>query len=283
MIKIKQVVVSIFLGIFCCINYSSAVMLDVPPRPKNAMSGIEFRDYIMNMSTPDREDAILSAVTSGNIPNFMRTMVPITVTTTLNGKSHTAVYYVIPDYLAIGSDKDYFLMPLTPLMAQRVADLLKCNLPTRKMMLEIARTATVRLIPYPIPPGPQMTTIPVFWDENTAIRAERAVYLSKYPLGNLVSGDKKDVAVTSRLAIESTKVAIVGWTFPNTAYIQFLYLGHGDHYVDYSHGIRLVNLEMTLDGVSTTVPKVLQDPIYNVLLSDEGVVSTYRYNVPLPK
>lgn len=264
------------------VNVSSAVTLNVPPRPADALSGSEFKNSIENLPTPDRENAILSAVTSGNIPDFLRNLVVVTVTTTINGKNHTATYYVIPDYLAIGSDSDYFLIPLTPLAAQRVADLLKCNLPTRKMVDEIANAAVVKLPPSPIPPSPKMVTVPVFWDENTIVRQERADFLKSNPLGSLVVGDKKDVVVTARLSTSTTSVAIYGWHYPNGRHIQPLYLGHGDHYADYSHGIRLVNLMMTVDDIPTTVPMILQDPILNVLLSDEGVVSTYRYNVPLP-
>ena len=57
----------------------------------------------------------------GNVPPFLRTFVP--------GRGRPlgavkATYFVAPDYLAVGSDDDYFLTPLTPETAQKVADLL---------------------------------------------------------------------------------------------------------------------------------------------------------------
>ena len=112
------------------------------------------------------------------------------------------------------------------------------------------------------------------------VRAERAAYLGTNPLGALVDGDKKDVVVTTALATHTTSVAIYGWYYPDGSYIQPLYTGHGNYYADYSHGIRLISWMMTLDGITTTVPNVLQDPVNNVILSREGVVSTYRYSQP---
>ena len=254
-----------------------AETLNLPARPLNAMEGSVFKTYIENMSLTDRENAILQEVTTGNIPNFMRNLVPVTVSTTINSQSHTAIYHVIPDYLAVGSDTDYFLMPMTPLTAQKIADALGCNLPTRKMVNDIWSKASVKLSPAPIPPSPEMTTVPVFWEHNTIVRAQRAAYLGSNPLGHLVGGDKKDVVVTKLLATTTRKVAIYGWHYTSGTPIQNLYLGHDEYYADYSHGIRLVKLIMTLDGNTTTIPNILQDTTYNVLLSDEGVVTTYRY------
>jgi len=114
-----------------------AETLNLPTRPLNAMEGSVFKTYIENMSLTARENAIIQEVTTGNIPNFMRNLVPVTVSTTINSQSHTAIYHVIPDYLAVGSDTDYFLMPMTPLTAQEIADALGCNLPTRKMVNDI--------------------------------------------------------------------------------------------------------------------------------------------------
>jgi hypothetical protein len=256
-----------------------AETLDLPTRPPGAMEGSAFKTYIENMSLTNRENAIIQEVTTGNIPDFMRNLVPVTVSTTIGSQSHTAIYHVIPDYLAVGSDTDYFLMPMTPLTAQKIADALGCNLPTRKMVNDIWSQATVKLSPAPIPPSPEMTTVPVFWDHNIMVRAQRAAYLASNPLGHLVGGDKKDVVVTKLLATNPGRVAIYGWHYTSGTPIQNLYLGHVDYYADYSHGIRLVKLTMTLDGNTTTVPGILQDATYNVLLSDEGVVATYRYPV----
>ena len=94
----------------------------------------------------------------------------------------------------------------------------------------------------------------------------------KFPLGALTAGDKKDLVITSRLANSPNKVAIYGWHQTNGVAIQPLYLGHGASWADYSHGIRLVQKKMMVNGVSKTVAEVLADPELAGLLSDEGIV-----------
>jgi hypothetical protein len=96
-------------------------------------------------------------------------------------------------------------------------------------------------------------------------------------LGALVGGIKKDVVITPLLASNPGKVAIYGWHQLNGVPIQPLYLGHGDFYVDYSHGIRLVRQDMLVDGAATTVADVLAHAQWHVLLSDEGVVPNPSY------
>lgn len=276
-------IIGLFLLILNFLFFMSmAETLNIPARSADALEGAAFKSYIENMSLGNRENAILTAVTSGNIPDFMRNLVPITISTTINSQSYVAVYYVTPDYLAIGSDADYFLIPLTALTAQKIADLLGCILPTRKMVNDIHSQASVELSPSPIKWGPENITVPIFWKHNTIVRQQRADYLNSYPLGHLVSGTKKDVVVTKLLATNTAKMAIYGWHYTNGLNIQNLYLGHGDFYVDYSHGIRLVSLNMTVNNQPKIIPQILIDKTLNVLLSDEGLVATYRYPVRLP-
>jgi len=56
-----------------------------------------------------------------------------------------------------------------------------------------------------------MTSVPVFYDHNLTIHAQRAAYLPSHPLRALVGGHKKDVVVTPRLAANPGHVAIYGW------------------------------------------------------------------------
>ena len=125
--------------------------LDLPPRPPAAPQGMEFARSIAALPLQQREEKILAEVMAGNVPPFLRTFVPVTVTT----GTLTATYDVAPDYLAIGSDDDYFLTPLTPYTAQIIADRLGCSLPTRKMVDDIYASATVKLAPCPSPRRPR--------------------------------------------------------------------------------------------------------------------------------
>jgi len=229
-----------------------------------------------------REQAVVEAVFAGDLPAFQSRLCPVTVTNVADGITNIAVFFVTPDYLTIGSDKDYLLMPVSPNTAQRIADRLGCILPTRKMVDEIYAAAGVKLAPSPIPPGPAMTTVPVFEQINEIIRTERLENLSLHPLGALVAGHKKDVVISARLAGVTNKVAIYGWHQTNGAAIQPLYLGHTAAWVDYSHGIRLVSQNMLVNGETKTVAEVLADPKLCGLISDEGVITNVRYSTNQP-
>ncbi len=251
--------------------------LELPPRPAIAMTGSKFVETIKLLDLQPREEKVFSEITLGNVPEFLRKLCSVQVTNIANGKTNTATYFVATDYLAIGSDEDYFVTPLTPFTAQRIADALDCTLPTRKMVNQIHSKAIVKLPPSPIPPTPAMITVPIFKEHNDILREQRLAFTKQFPLGALTAGDKKDLVITSRLATSPNKVAIYGWHQTNGVPIQPLYLGHAASWADYSHGIRLIQKKMTVNGVSKTVAEVLADPELAGLLSDEGIVSQSRY------
>ncbi len=256
---------------------STAQTLNLPPRPANAPTGSQFSNIILLMSQTDRENWVLNQVAIGNIPNWMRTLVPVTVNQTINGIPHSLTYYVAPDYLAIGSDQDYFLEPTTPILAQRIANLLNCTLPTRLMVNQIWTNAAVKLSPYPInPTNNNNSTVPVFILQDNAVMAQRNAVTNAYPLGALVSGDKKDEIISTYIygnfynPSVTNPVVIYGWMYTSGTPIQPLFNGHAESYMDYSHGIRMVQMAVTLDGVANTVTNILTDPTLWPLLSDEG-------------
>ncbi|MDB6124777.1 MAG: hypothetical protein JWQ71_3770 [Pedosphaera sp.] len=256
---------------------SEAQALNLPTRATNAPTGSEFAKSIAALERGEREEKIYEQVAQGNVPPFLRKLVSVQVQSVQEGKTNRATYYVIPDYLAIGSDEDYFLAPLSPIMAQRVADLVHYNLPTRKMVDDIYAAAQLKLVPSPIPPSPAMATVPIFIQHNQTVWGQRKEQLAKYHLGTLVGGDKKDVVIANKLNANPGKVAIYGWHKLDGKAIQPVYTGHADTYADYSHGIRLVQMAMEVNGASKTVAEVLADANLAGLLSDEGVVSKTRY------
>ena len=95
-----------------------AQTLSLPPRPTNAPTASQWTNIVWQLSRDEREQWIYAQVISGNVPSWQRTLKPISV----SASGHTATYYVTPDYLAIGSDTDFFRQPMTPLLAQRLAD-----------------------------------------------------------------------------------------------------------------------------------------------------------------
>lgn len=265
-----------------CLNLAEAQTLDLPPRPVDALS----RDEIIALITPlpreAREDSLFRLVTSGNVPSFLRTLVAVTARATIKGAERTLTYYVTPDYLAVGPDDRSFLIPMTPLLAQRIADALQCTLPTRKMVNDIYQAAPLKLAPSPIPPSAAMITVPVFAQHDSIVWSQRQPVLGGFPQGTLVGGTKKDVVISNRIRTDlkagvPKPVVIYGWHQLNGSPIQPLYNGHGETYADYSHGIRLIQNAVLLDGSSTTVTAILQDNTLCTLLSDEGAIARPRY------
>jgi hypothetical protein len=276
--KIRLLIFFVFLQFF-----ANSQVLNLPPRPVGALTGSQFVALVTNYSLTDRENEIYSQVLSGNVPDFQRNLIPVTNSQTISSTLYTYTYYVLPDYLAIGCDTNYFLCPMTPLLAQRIADAFNCTMPTRKMVNQIWTAATVHLAPSTIPPSPQMITIPVMSQHNDTVWEQRSAVLAAHPLGELVGGDKKDVVISNLIyGYTPGRVVIYGWHYLNGTPIQPLYNGHEETYADYSHGIRLVQMNMILNGSTTTVSSVLQSSTLNPLLSDEGSIAIPRYPVNLP-
>jgi hypothetical protein len=105
------------------------------------------------------------------------------------------------------------------------------------------------------------------------IEAQRAGEL----LGKLVSGDKKDVVVSNRLAERPNRVAIFGWHYPNGSPIQPLTIVHVDWYVDYCHGVRMVKRSVLVDSKPRDSRSVLHAADTAGLLSDEGPLTRPSY------
>src|ERR1700729_615378 len=117
----------LFLLLLLLAGSVGAQTLNLPPRPAGAMSGSEFAKSIAPSELREREERIYEQVALGNVPDFLRKLCPVRVQEITDEKTNAATYYVTSDYLAVGSDEDYFLTPLSPIMAQKVADLAHCN------------------------------------------------------------------------------------------------------------------------------------------------------------
>lgn len=256
-----------------------AQVLPLPARPVGALHGSQLPALLAGLSVADREEVIWNEVSSGNVPSFMRQLVPVTVSASVGGVLRQAQLWVTPDYVAVGSDTDFFRMPMTPLLAQRIADLTGCSLPTRKLVDAIWAQASVQLAPTFFDPALYPITSPsIFWQHHLNIEGQRA----GQPLGTLLAGVKKDVVVSPLVGAWPGRFVIYGWHRLSGVPIQPLSKVHSDSYVDYSHGVRLVQRAMTIDGQPADVATVLADPALSVLLSDEGAFTSSRYPVPLP-
>jgi len=257
--------------------------LKLKKRAAGALSGSDFSKSISDssISLEERENILFNEIQSGNIPRFYRKLSVIRDTAMIMGQVQSIRYYVLPDFLAIGSDSDYFYCPMRPQLAQKVADLLDCSLPTRKISDRIYHTAKVKMMPQPIPPSTAMITVPVFERHTRMVQQQRAQSITRYPLGSLVAGNKKDVVISNMMfnSKNQLRVVIYGWHKPDEKPIQPLYNGHTTDHVDYSHGIRLIQNKLWVNGKKSTLRAVLESEILHPLLSDEGVIGKAYYPV----
>ena len=268
----KSTVVLLFLAMTAS-GILKAQKLPLPPRANDAISGSTFINQIDTLSVEDRENQIYQEILNGNIPTYLRDLVPISFSKTIKDSTYVVTYFVLPDYLAVGSDTDYFLMPMTPILAQKIAKAIGFTLPTKKMVDQIWSNASVKLPPSPIPPSPKMTTVPVMWEHNNRLKEQRKQALKQAPLGALVAGHKKDVIISNKIYEKSSKpVVIYGWHYQNGTPIQPVYAGHSETYADYSHGIRLVQDSALINHKVQLITSVLQDAEKSALFSDEGVI-----------
>jgi len=243
----------------------------ISPRSPLAMTGSEFAKSLSATDRSGREQAIVSQITQGNFPDFLRRLKPVQLIQKVGeGKTVTATIFVMPDYLAIGSDRDFLLMPMSWYAATAIAVRLGFILPTRKMVDAIFEQSDIHLSPDPMPPGPQMRSLAYFSEHNRRVKEQRLS--SRCPLDALISGHKKDVVLTNRLGETLGRVAIYGWHRLSGVPIQPLTIVHGANYADYSHGIRLISNVVLIDGEPRSIYEVLEDPTLAATVSDEGPI-----------
>jgi hypothetical protein len=278
--KISKIFFSVI--IFLNLQFAFSQTLTLPPRQSTMLTGSQFTAVIAPLSLTARENSIYNEVISGNVPDFYRILVPVTSTAIIAAQTKSVTYYVIPDYLAVGSDADYFLCPMSPMLATKIADSIGCTLPTRKMVNDIYAQATLTMSPLTIPASATMTTVQAFAQHNNLVKNQRATFIPTYSLGTLVGGDKKDVVISNLIYSAANRVIIYGWHTSVGNPIQPMSNIHGDTYMDYSHGIRLVQNDVMYNNTPNTVKAILQSTL-SALLSDEGVINPpeYPYGNPI--
>jgi hypothetical protein len=252
---------------------------EIPARAQQALSGSEFARFVSGMDAHQREQAILNQIVEGNVPAFLRNLVPVELKFEgPNSKPVRATIFVLPDYLAIGSNRDFLRIPMNLETATAVVDKLGFVLPTKKMVDAIYYQSAFHFIPEPLPAGPEMRSTAYYQTHNQMI--EKQARNRGIPAGPLVSGDKKDVVLTNLLARKPGRIAIYGWHLLTGQPIQPLSTVHGACYADYSHGIRLVSSTALVDGRPRQISELLQDPSLAGVLSDEGPIRNISASGP---
>lgn len=246
---------------------SSSLARAMPRRPSGAPGGTDFFAALGNASGSTRDNAVINELARGNMPDFMHQLQPVTFRgKDSRGADTEIVICVTPDYLALGSDRDYVRVPLGLPAAASIAKRFDMTLPTPQMVDAIYAQADVRLSPSPMTPGPQMSSTAYLLQHNATIERQLG------GRGGLIAGQKKDVVMANRMASAPGRVAIYGWHRSSGSPIQPVSTVHGANYADYSHGIRLVSKTAYLNGRAVDLDDLLASRQYASLLNKDGPV-----------
>lgn len=247
---------------------------EIPRRSAKAPSGTALMKQLMNASGSERDRVIANQVLSGNVPKFMRDLMPVTTWGSWGGQPVAVTICVTPGYLSVGHDRDYVQVPLGLAAAARIASELGFYLPTATMVDAIYEEADIQVAPRPMAPTPQMESTDYLLRHNQTVRDQmvRVGGKPKY----LIAGQKKDLVLTKRLTAKPGRVAIYGWHRTNGRPIQPLSTVHGSEYADYSHGVRLVSGTAYVDGKPVPLPKVMGNAELSRLVTNEGPMDPRR-------
>lgn len=241
-------------------------LFQAPERVAGSMSGTQFGSSVLNMPNGRaRELAIFQQLSLGNIPTFLRRGLPISV----DAGGHHAVFWTMPDYLAIGEDDDFLRMPMRPTTATKAAQLYGACLPTRKMCNDIRRAMPIHLGFHGMSDHP-MAAVATFGAHNAII--QKALAGRQPELG--IDGPKKVVLIAR--GRPKPNVAIYGGYWPTGKIVQGPQIQMSAHtidYLDYSHGIRWVWEQVYVDGEMMYLEDALCHDELHALFSDEGKYS----------
>jgi hypothetical protein len=266
---------AVILFMVSCQSVRKMLPIDIGRLDRRSfITGNEFYQQAFAMKWAARDSFAVKEILAGNVPDFLRkfSAINVSLTDSSTGKIIKATYYVSPDYLNIGNDKDWARINITPYAGQKIADSFQCFLPTRKMVDDIYKAARVKLEPVPMYAFRDST--PTMWHHHLIVEGQR-----KGRKG-LIAGIQKDVVISGKITRDpkSERVAIYGWHKLDGKPIQPLYTGHIYWWVDYSQGIRLVYRKIKVDGKWMDYIDVLKDPLLKKLLCDEEFCDFYRYN-----
>ena len=240
----------------------------IPARAAAAPTGHEFAQQILPLSGAARDAVIRSQLLAGNMPRFLRHLLPVSILSRDTAQPVELTVCVLPDYLAVGSDRDFVFVPLGLQAALEVAAQLGFMLPTPKLVDAIYRQSSVKLAPLALPAGNEMRSTAYFVRHSDLIARQRTALQAS--VGELTAGHKKDLVLSSRLWDLPGRIAIYGWHRDVDEPVQPLNSWHGARYADYSHGVRLVSDTVYVNGVPRAMEEVLADASLAPLMTAEG-------------
>lgn len=197
-----------------------------------------------------------------------------------DGQPHEVVLQVRSDVLSIGPFDDALRLPLTPRAAQSIANLDGTLLPTPWLDYQIWRAAPAKLQPVSARQN-KGANMAQYLEHSRAIDAQ--LVGNGVAPGTLTAGQKKDIVVSN--VYKPKTVLIHGWYSPDLPDVfddgqpwntpgprqprQVKSNAHGDFYVDYSHGVRLIGPTAIVDGRAMLTVDLYTHPTLSRLVSNE--------------
>lgn len=258
------------------VSWTAFGMLFAQPSGGGSLFYEKFRQNPFSL----RDAMVVDAFKDGMYPAYLTNYVPVSFCSAdASGMLRDVTIFVSPDYVTVGDSSDLFIVPVGPITAQKIADMLECTLPTPKLVDTIYSRSKLKLEPFNyIPRGDRNETPDLLYDHSQVIFA--LIKASGFAPGVFVAGTKKDIVVTSKLedSKRSHHVTIYGWHRLNGRAIQPVTNIHIDTYVDYSHGARLVSNRIIIDSKEYNIRDVMRDSVlFKVISYEESPLKRVSY------
>ena len=213
---------------------------------------------------PAREDRLFELYMAGQCPLWLRQWKEIVV----EAEGLKGSFFVLPDFLCLGTDTDYLYTPMGALNAERILEQrFNAVLPTERMV-DLIYAASKRQAAQPWgPPYDDSMMNTSRWPAQSAkvIGMQRARGVTT---GQLVEGHCKNVIVSDKaMAKHGVHLGFYGWFLNNGEPIQQDSLEHGALYCDYSHGVRGVLSTVVVEDQTMKLADALKDERAHVLFS----------------
>jgi hypothetical protein len=278
----------------------------IPARVGDPVTGRQFIDDLKKLGPAERQAHILKLLDDGQVPDFLRDLYKVELVDVpdADGNLHKVQYSVMPDFVAIGTNDDYVLVPMNSEMAQHVLLSWDMAPPTAQMVDQIATrgpevqfradTGTKAFRPYDSAEGlekyyqrnEQVTGRDYYdaWLDWTGTGPDSSVVKHSELGGHPAVGHMKEFVM---MPAETLKGAsdldpAKGDTNPDTIGMYHrtiqndngpgkgVPLDHNEQYFDYSQGLRAVSPIVYVDGTPMHISDVLKHDKLHTVLSGDG-------------
>lgn len=234
---------------------------------------------------PARDAAILGAIQAGNYEiNWAE------VTSSVSG--HAATFRIFADALKIYGVR----VTVSAWLEQTLADMLGCSLLTAKLADLLFAQRAITLLPHTQPATAAMVSTVAMVAQSSWIDTQLEGVSSgivqtigkHWIIDNLFATNAATAGKAINYGWHMTSASFQGTTWPKSVTLPNVYTiqnrgwAHAPQEVDYSQNCVLVANDCLVDGASTSLQKVFQDPVLSYLANADGILKVLRQpGVPL--